>query len=178
MAVILTCIFVKILSKLLLFIENRRFLSTCFLIIRKIKTRLKSKGKIVWLMKKVLWMIERVESGLWRNVLEISCWTMIHSRVEINSWNENNERSMMLETANITEKYPNQAWKIIWTLLVMLATLMCGFDINEKKSTRLYFRVWIPNKRNKVFQFRKQILMVDEELIVYKNVDRKILSDM
>lgn len=60
----------------------------------------------------------------------------------------------------------------------MLAILMCGFDISEKKSTRLYFRVWIPNKRNKVFQFRKQILMVDEELIVYKNVDRKISSDM
>ena len=33
-------------------------------------------------MEKVLWLIELVKSGLQSFVLEISCWTMLHGRVD------------------------------------------------------------------------------------------------
>ena len=38
--------------------------------------------RFVQYMEKVLWLIERVKSGLWSFMLEISCWTMLHGRVD------------------------------------------------------------------------------------------------
>ena len=53
-----------------------------FIISRKVKTQLKHKKRFVQCMEKVLWLIERVKSGLRSLVLEISRWTMLHGRVD------------------------------------------------------------------------------------------------
>ena len=66
--------------------------------------------KLVQCMEKVLWLIERVKSGLWSFVLEISCWTMLHGWVDqlklvviylIETLIENNKHYTMWEIANI-----------------------------------------------------------------------------
>ena len=43
---------------------------------------MKHKKRLVQYMEKVLWLTERVKSGLWSFVLEISLWTLLPGRVD------------------------------------------------------------------------------------------------
>ena len=44
--------------------------------------QLKRKKRFVQCMEKVLWLIERVKSGLQSFVLAISRWTLLHGQVD------------------------------------------------------------------------------------------------
>ena len=49
---------------------------------KKDKTTNETQKRLVQYMEKVLWLTERVKSGLWSFVLEISLWTLLPGRVD------------------------------------------------------------------------------------------------
>ena len=154
----------------------------CFIISRKVKTRLKRKKWFVQCMEKVLWLIERVKSGLQSFMLEISRWTMLHSRaVEVDSdlfetLIENHQRYTMQETADILKISKSSAENHLHQLsYVNCFDVWAPHKLSEENlldliSTCDSLSLLKPNEN---VPFLKQTVTGDEKWILYNNVEWK-----
>ena len=130
----------------------------------------------------VWWLISLIKSGLWCFVLEISHWTVLHSRVDQLKLIAV-KLKYYLKTINVKQcrryptysKYPNQASIVICTSLVILFALMSEFHISEKKHHGSISTWDFLLKHNENILLLKQIVMGDEKWILPNNVEWKRL---
>ena len=101
-----------------------------------------------------------VKSGLLSFMLHIFCWTTFHGQVgqlKLIATETLIENSVIPLGRQLTySKYPYQALKIIYIILVMLIALRFGFHISEKNLTVLLHAILYLNIM-KMFPFKNQL---------------------
>ena len=131
-------------------------------------------------MEKVLWLIERVKSGLRSFVLEISRWTMLHGRADqvdsdqIKKLIENNQRYTMRETADILKISKSSTENHLHQLgYVNCFDVWVPRKLSEKNLLDCISACDSLCKRNENILFLKQIVTGNEKWILYNSVEQK-----